>query len=189
LLENFDVIKFDNFSLQDSEEEDDQNDLENEESHLQHNKKVVPKKNGKVISKKHNNEEPESELHFPEGNANPVVITPLLSTKQKKQLASKKAVLSVDDPNNMRYPEKSFSFTITNSKGDVDRELLAVLKNFMMESPCFIWGAFSLEVGQKAHKLHFQGTGIMRWPTGKEFISILAKHIKSLFPDNGKGYR
>ena len=90
---------------------------------------------------------------------------------------------------NIRYPEKSFSFTITNSKGDVDRELLSVLKNFMISTPCFIWGAFALEVGQKAHKLHFQGTGIMRWPTGKDCISILAKHIKSLFPDNGKGYR
>ena len=59
----------------------------------------------------------------------------------------------------------------------------------MTETPCFIWGAFSLEVGPKAHKLHFQGTAIIRWPTKKDMISILAKYIKELFPNKGKGYR
>lgn len=151
-------------------------------------KQKSSKKNGKKVgAKKVIVDDEESELHFPNGSEESVVITPLVSSKTKSQ--SKKPIINVDDPNNIRYPEKSFSFTITNSKGDVDRDLISVLRSFMTTTACFVWGAFALEVGSKAHKLHFQGTGIMRWPTGKEFISVLAKHIKGLFPDNGKGYR
>lgn len=179
------------FSNENSEEENFQSDDEEQKGDLLHKriekKQKSPKKNGKKVGAKKVLDDEESELHFPNGNEEPVVITPLVSSKTKSQ--SKKPIISVDDPNNIRYPEKSFSFTITNSKGDVDRELISVLRNFMTTTACFVWGAFALEVGSKAHKLHFQGTAIMRWPTGKEFISILAKHIKGLFPDNGKGYR
>ena len=131
-------------------------------------------------------DEDEAQLDFLPGQVEPVVIVP---RTPKKKAKSNTPLLEVDDPDNLRYPEKYFSITITNVKGDVDRELIFNLKEFMKATPAFVWGAFALEVGQKAHKLHFQGTAIIRWPTTKPSIAILAKHIKSLFPDNGKGYR
>ena len=46
-----------------------------------------------------------------------------------------------------------------------------------------------MEVGERAHKLHFQIFITLRWPNSKEYVALLAKHIKNLFPEKGKGYR
>jgi len=174
-------LKFEEISDDEkAEEEGDKGCTENQESNskFKSSKKIKRKR---VIS----DDDEEAELDFVNGDINPVVVVPKSTKKSKNSVGTPQ----VDDPNNLRYPEKHFSITITNTKGDVDRELLYVLKNFMRETPAFVWGAFSLEVGSKAHKLHFQGTAIMRWPTTKPSIALLAKHVKSLFPDNGKGYR
>ena len=88
---------------------------------------------------------------------------------------------------NSRLPSHLFSVTITAPGKDVIPAQLELLEKFLITF-C-IRGGFALEVGARAHNLHFQGIIEIRWGITQAHVKDLAKLLKNLFPANGKGVR
>ena len=125
-------------------------------------------------------------LHLPISSAMKSAVSSKKPRSTLSRPAKKDNSYGVDDDQCLKCPEASLSITITKYTGDVDNKYLDILSAFMHSTVAVTRGAVALEVGPRAHKLHFQMILIIRYPTAKVFISALAKHIKGLFPDNGK---
>ena len=105
------------------------------------------------------------------------------------------------------YPVNDFSLTVSKLKGDVCRDAIVCVHNFikdccikgiifiansklmMYNSNKTYIGAVSTEVGKRAFNLHLQCVVKLHYPKTKEYVALLTKGIKITLPGNGIGYR
>jgi len=90
-------------------------------------------------------------------------------------------------PGDSSYPANDFSLTVTKSGGDVARDAIERIAEFI-EKHC-VKGGVSTEVGQRVFNLHLQGLFRIHWPVRKEYVQRLQKILKSTLPENGKLYK
>lgn len=91
------------------------------------------------------------------------------------------------EPGYSRYPAHNWSLTITKTGKDVSAGDLEVLHLFF-KYHC-IRGGVALEVGPRAHNLHFQGVFETLYPKAPLDVKALNTFVKKLFVHKGKGHR
>lgn len=90
-------------------------------------------------------------------------------------------------PGDSSYPLNDFSLTITKTGGDVSRDAIDRVAEFI-EKYC-LKGGVSTEVGQRAFNLHLQSLFRIRWPVRKDYVQRLQKILRGVLPENGKLYK
>lgn len=90
-------------------------------------------------------------------------------------------------PGDSSYPVNDFSLTVTKTGGDVSRDAIDRVAEFI-EKYC-LKGGVSTEVGQRVFNLHLQGLFRIRWPIRKEYVQRLQKTVRGNLPENGRTYK
>jgi hypothetical protein len=103
------------------------------------------------------------------------------------QATPEQVVLKEGVPGFSRYNPSQWSLTITKTGADVAAQDLEVLFLFFVHH-C-IKGGVALEVGPRAHNLHFQGVFECLYPTAPAFAKKMNLFVKKLFNNNGRGHR
>jgi hypothetical protein len=101
--------------------------------------------------------------------------------------ADMKKPFKENEPGYDRYPLTDWSLTITKTGADVaaqDQEVIHAFFKYYCTR-----GGVALEVGPRAHNLHFQGVFTTKYPTAPEYQKKMNLFVKHLFTHKVKGHR
>ena len=145
-------------------------------------------KNSDSIDKK-----PKKARRRPKGSVNKENKDKKPIGRPKKESTSNKQTISRDSDGNEKpighrsFPLSNYSLTISKGSVDVPYETLDIIESFLKRDTQK--GGAATEVGARNHNLHIQSAFSIHYPKTEISQKLLAKHIRSLLPEQGKGFK
>ena len=130
---------------------------------------------------------PKGSVNNEETTVKKSVGRPRESKLKNKQTVSRDAEGNEKSIGHMSFPLNKYSLTISRGSLDIAYDTLDIIEKFLKKNTQK--GGAATEVGARNHNLHIQSAFSIHYPKTEDAQKTLAKHIRSLLPLQGKGYK